>query len=393
MDITELIQKINNLVKEEKILKQERERRGENFNIFEIMHAQTDEVNTHSAFIASLLKPKTNHGCKDAFLSLFVDILIKYLRGREKTITFDTDLNDCVVSVEKGIGDLGRMDIVIESKGKDQAIIIENKIYASDQDRQLCRYWEYAKNHYENFIILYLTLDGHSPDDKSKENMKENDDFFCISYRSFILDWIKACKEKATSVPIVRETITQYYNLIAKLTYQDMATSKTEELIELLASEENIAVLFKINNVYNDVLDKVCNTTLVNQAKEIAKELNIEYKICNGNKWYNKWAQIQFYKTEWEHFCISFEFGSDNFKNFYYGVKFRSEEDKGQKQYKEIINKKLRGSSSEWYASSKPFYNDWNNADVFTKLYNGEIKGEIISIIKQIIEDLKDIDL
>jgi len=207
------------------------------------------------------------------------------------------------------------------------------------------------------------------------------------------LDWIKACKEKATSVPIVRETITQYYNLIAKLTYQDMETSTQEELVKLLASEENIAVLFKINNVYNDVLDKVCNTTLVNQAKEIAEELNIKYEICNGNKWYSRYAQIHFYKTEWKHFCISFEFMSDNFKNFNYGVKFRSEKDKDKEQYKKTINKKLGGSSSEWYASYKPFkYKDWK-ADEFEKLYKGEIKDEIISITKQIIEDLKDIDL
>ena len=53
-----LLHKVNQLVQEEKILKREKERRGENYNIFEVMHAQGDEVYTHSAIIASLLNPR-----------------------------------------------------------------------------------------------------------------------------------------------------------------------------------------------------------------------------------------------------------------------------------------------------------------------------------------------
>ena len=37
-----LLHKVNQLVQEEKILKREKERRGENYNIFEVMHAQGD---------------------------------------------------------------------------------------------------------------------------------------------------------------------------------------------------------------------------------------------------------------------------------------------------------------------------------------------------------------
>lgn len=67
-----LLHKVNQLVQEEKILKREKERRGENYNIFEVMHAQGDEVYTHSAIIASLLNPKHNHGCESAFLKIFI---------------------------------------------------------------------------------------------------------------------------------------------------------------------------------------------------------------------------------------------------------------------------------------------------------------------------------
>ena len=70
-----LLHKVNQLVQEEKILKREKERRGENYNVFEVMNAQRDEVYTHSAIIASLLNPKCNHGCKSTFLKIFVDHL------------------------------------------------------------------------------------------------------------------------------------------------------------------------------------------------------------------------------------------------------------------------------------------------------------------------------
>ena len=132
------------MYKRKKILKREKERRGENYNIFEVMHAQADEVYTHSAIIASLLNPKYNHGCESAFLKIFVDNLKEFLPNA--SFKFDTDLEKCHVYVEYNIGNLssdretgGRLDIIIESEKRDKAIIIENKIYADDQDKQLYR--------------------------------------------------------------------------------------------------------------------------------------------------------------------------------------------------------------------------------------------------------------
>ena len=99
-----LLHKVNQLVQEEKILKREKERRGENYNIFEVMHAQGDEVYTHSAIIASLLNPMWNHGCKSTFLKIFVDHLKESLPNVD--FSFDTDLEKCHVYVEYTIGNL-----------------------------------------------------------------------------------------------------------------------------------------------------------------------------------------------------------------------------------------------------------------------------------------------
>ena len=399
-----LLHKVNQLVQEEKILKREKERRGENYNVFEVMNAQRDEVYTHSAIIASLLNPKCNHGCKSTFLKIFVDHLKESLPNTD--FSFDTDLEKCHVYVEYTIGNLssdsetgGRIDILIESYEKDKAIIIENKIYAGDQYKQLYRYKNYAQTGYKSYIILYLTLDGHEPNEKSTLgktfSMQPGVDFYCIDYKSFIRDWLIRCKEKAASSPIVRETITQYYNLITKLTNQDMENSTKEKLVDLLANKDNIAAMFKIRSVHYDVLNKICNTTLMEQVQEIAKELRMDC-TCSTKNWCERWSGHFFFtKPEWKYFRIGFEFMGNGLTDFNYGIRYMGESEKGKApDVKQEISARIGGEPNSWWASYKPFkYQNWNNDVVFERLYDDTIKTEIMNNVKEICEDLEGLDL
>lgn len=398
-----LLHKVNQLVQEEKILKREKERRGENYNIFEVMHAQGDEVYTHSAIIASLLNPMWNHGCKSTFLKIFVDHLKESLPNVD--FSFDTDLEKCLVDVEYYIGNVsskkesgGRIDIIIQSEKRDKAIIIENKIYADDQEKQLYRYKNYAQTHYKSYILLYLTLDGHVPSNDSTSgdmfSMEEGKDFYCIDYKSFIRDWLISCKEKAASSPVVRETITQYYNLILKLTNQDMEKSTREKLVDLLANKDNIAAMFKIRSVHFDVLNKICNTTLKGQVQEIANELKMVC-TCSTTDWSKQYSHFFFSKPEWKHFWIGFEFMGNDLKYFNYGVRYISESDKenAKDEYKEISSK-LGGEPNSWWPSYKPFkYPNWNDDVVFEHLFDDTIKTEITNNVKELCKKLEGIDL
>ena len=398
-----LLHKVNQLVQEEKILKREKERRGENYNIFEVMHAQGDEVYTHSAIIASLLNPMWNHGCKSTFLKIFVDHLKESLPNVD--FSFDTDLEKCLVDVEYYIGNVsskkesgGRIDIIIQSEKRGKAIIIENKIYAYDQEKQLYRYKNYAQTHYKSYILLYLTLDGHVPSNDSTSgdmfSMEEGKDFYCIDYKSFIRDWLISCKEKAASSPVVRETITQYYNLILKLTNQDMEKSTREKLVDLLANKDNIAAMFKIRSVHFDVLNKICNTTLKGQVQEIANELKMVC-TCSTTDWSKQYSHFFFSKPEWKHFWIGFEFMGNDLKYFNYGVRYISESDKenAKDEYKEI-SRKLGGEPNSWWPSYKPFkYPNWNDDVVFEHLFDGTIKTEITNNVKELCKELEGIDL
>ena len=79
-------------------------------------------------------------------------------------------------------------------------IIIENKIYAYDQEEQLFKYYNkiisenYKK---ENIFIYYLTLDGREPSLNSIQNLVIGKDIRCISYKEEILEWIKHCMKES----------------------------------------------------------------------------------------------------------------------------------------------------------------------------------------------------
>lgn len=94
------------------------------------------------------------------------DIFLKeFLKNKNIWEDDDFDIMNSKVFVEKDTGPIkkgrdaegGRIDILIETPK--QLIVIENKIYASDQENQLMRYFKYCKSQNKSFRLLYLTLD------------------------------------------------------------------------------------------------------------------------------------------------------------------------------------------------------------------------------------------
>lgn len=207
---------------------------GERFNIFKILKVESNEVRMHSALLAEFLNPNGSHGQKGTFLKAFIDTF--HIKNFDSS-----DIENSQVVVEEHIDKInedytmgGRIDIVIKS-GTGKAIIIENKIYASDGHNQLVRY----KNAYPNAHLFYLTLTGTLPSRNSVGNLNE-DDYKCISYSSDIIRWLEKCREKSVMLPMLRECISQYIYLLKHLTHQ--STNKIQEMeIQklLLASSEN----------------------------------------------------------------------------------------------------------------------------------------------------------
>lgn len=166
------------------------------------------------------------------FLQLFIDRLNEQLH-LNVSFTYDNTKVEC----EKYIGSKtetfgGRLDNYL-TDGTCH-VIIENKIYATDQENQLLRYHNFLRRYPKNkTLLLYLSLDGEVHD-MDKTTGGEEITFYTISYADFILNWLTYCRHKAIDKPLIREGIAHYLNLIKILTHQ--MDNEKNDLITLIKS-------------------------------------------------------------------------------------------------------------------------------------------------------------
>ena len=237
--IQRFFQEVENICTHEQALQEERHRKGENYNLFRILSIERYELK-HSALIANLLDPKGSHGCGDAFLRAFFEIALK-----ERAYPFeDCTLPHSYTEYYTGpiVGDTGgRIDILVKSSR--YGLIIENKIYAGDQDKQLTRYDNYGKKTLGagKYLLAYLTLYGY---DASKESTStksaEEVAYLRLSYAEDILRWLGQCVRLADNKPLVRESLNQYIRTIKQLTYQDMNQEDIQKIIDLAVDHPEV---------------------------------------------------------------------------------------------------------------------------------------------------------
>ena len=181
-----------------------------NFNIFSILKLERNEVETHSYFIYELLNPQGTHNQGDIFVKLFI------------TTVLGLDINDdSVIKVKREdlTSNNRRIDFTIQTSK--YQIGIEMKIDAQDQDEQLNDYLiELKKNavNSQEAKLYYLTLFGYEASKSSVRGLKLNKDYYAISFSVEILKWLEKCIEKSATIPILREGLVQYKNLINKIT-------------------------------------------------------------------------------------------------------------------------------------------------------------------------------
>lgn len=230
-----LLDQVSAIIEEEKKLRQRKYDSGETFNVFEVLRLQRDEVRLHSSFIAALLDPQGPHGLKTKLLESFLQVM--------KADDILIDLGTVHVEREMFIGQItksgdegGRMDIVLMDKHRN-AIVIENKIDAKDQPKQLLRYDNYCKKHFKNYRIYYLTKWGVAPSDESCGG--EEFDYWTASYNEDILSWLDDCIVISEMARPVNETIKQYrINLVEILNI--MSQNSEKELLSVATKDDNI---------------------------------------------------------------------------------------------------------------------------------------------------------
>jgi len=351
------------------------EARGERFNIFDILHVGHYEVRTHSPILAEFLNPLGSHGQGAVFLKSF----LKEVLNIPDT---DFDAESARVSTEVSIGSLGRMDIEI-ADCKHRRIVIENKIYAGLQEKQLERYHEYDTK----AMLLYLTLNKDSPPDGAEKSVGSN--LRLVSYRSDIVRWLECCRKEATNTPGVRETITQYIHLIKDLTQQNTSTRMNQELVEavLKDKEKSYMAYVSLRNA-NLEIRKAILAKLNAQIEPYICELGLNVlERFSGQGGIEEGYIFTTPELKARNLCFGIVCESSNYNNFFFGFKYISLNSALNTEIVQIFNnaKIAECKSSEWW----PAWARWNkHRNLDDEAMAGILSGEFVQDLKALIREL-----
>ena len=187
------------------------------FNLFEVLRITSDEVRLHSRLLAELLDPKASHDQGTLLLDLFLDHC--------GCTTVFPDTSKVRVLVEHHLGSTtatsgGRIDLLLIDD-RQNAVIIENKIFAGDQENQLLRYANFGNQLTASggsYQLLYLTLHGTPASDKSKGTTLKEDDYSTIAYAQQIRQWLGDAITQFQHIPKLAVALEHYQQLIERLT-------------------------------------------------------------------------------------------------------------------------------------------------------------------------------
>lgn len=371
-NIEVLLKKVGSIVKR---YEEEDRKTGRRFNVYSIAGIERDEVKTHSRMIAELLDPKGSHGQGDLFLKLFFEQL-----------GLNLECKNPIVNYEKSYLLKGRVDIEIMLD--DHYIIIENKIDAPDQPKQLERYSEIAKNKGKRYTLFYLTKYGESPSKNSLGNIKggksseisdlsiwkkgdENVDLRLISYREDIRNWLEECIKLSVFISNIRDGLTQYLNLIKKITGDTMLATEKQELISILQSEKQFLYdALAINQAFTspelrgsillDFFEKLKNN-LLNLENTIFSDMNslpndlekFDMNIEKCQKWFKRGKKA---KNEWENVGFFLQIQNSSFllhvevatEALHYGLIDPNNDSSRIEKLKKTINEHKNWSYKKW---------------------------------------------
>lgn len=352
---------------------------GEEFNMFRICGVDHYE-NTHSSILAEIINPKGSHNFGSKFLEAFIETLKRseLIEGE-----FQFSMQNVRVVTENASA-FGRLDILIRNS-QNQALLLENKIYAGDQEEQLRRYYEYGKREFgNNFKLIYLTLQGHESTNTDKNQVE----YIQVSYSEIILTWLERCIEISVRSPIVRETLIQYANHIKSLTNNTIAHTMSQELIDKLSTLENLEAAYTIANNLGNVSNNIINTVLIPQLHEIANELGIVCNSVQGDYVNTAWAGFSFSIPDYHNYNLFMEFGKKGLGGLIIGFAPKSTNSDTSAF---LTIKQLVGGGNNRCAFQKfPIHPNWN-AEAMKAILTGEMKVIIKDKIQNLLEITKEV--
>jgi hypothetical protein len=201
------------------------------FNIFKFLSIESKET-IHSQFIASILQ------ADGKFYNLFMEqIPIKdNLKLEFKSVWIKTEVN--LKSRDK-TESYGRADIMIQeyTGNRRKRIIIENKIHAGEQWKQLDRYLNYInKEGVRDGIVYYLTLQGKTSNTASGK-------YEILSYQEHIIPWLEKVSTSDKCNELLKLMIKHYISIVNELTKYQRLLNDNEQLENVPNKDEFKTVL------------------------------------------------------------------------------------------------------------------------------------------------------
>ena len=382
LNIQRFFQEVASICALEQAQQEERNRKGENYNLFSILSIERYELK-HSALIANLLDPKGSHGCGDAFLRAFFEIALKGTAYPFEECTLPHSYTEYYTGPIAGDTG-GRIDILVTSS--DYGLIIENKIYAGDQDKQLTRYDNYGKETFGagGYLLVYLTLYGY---DASKESTAtksaEEVGYLRLSYAEDILRWLEQCVRLADNKPLVRESLNQYIRTIKQLTYQDMNQENIQTIIDLAVDHPEVVAT--LSSKRDAIAEGIREKYIFAKLKEYADQKGWLYDDSESS--YNEEEpKIRFRKEGWDGSIIISADSEDKKSNYGWWINLWIGIDSKVTGAKKLacLEKQSPEYPMGWEYLTTP---NWYSAENFPAMKTS-VAEEIISKLDEIIEEL-----
>ncbi|MEH6801314.1 MAG: PD-(D/E)XK nuclease family protein [Halopseudomonas sabulinigri] len=232
------------------------------FNLLSSVLSVNDEVRLHTRFIYSLLNPNGKHYQGTRFLELFLDAI-----GRQNWL----ELSSVTVLKEHcPAGQADQIDLWI-TDGKRQ-IVIENKLNAQDQRRQVARYLEVVgatdPAQADDTLFIYLTKNRQSPS-------------------TFGLGGLIVCHQTLRLLNANNQPVAHYQNLsYQKKTHQNSIHTWLESCVETVGRQSNIAWALQD---YQAVVERAAQeyVSKVTTLKEV-----FDQGIINGKRHHEQAIQL-----------------------------------------------------------------------------------------------------
>lgn len=381
----------NFFIKGEEIIKKYPRKKENKYNIFSILKQEEKEEGCHSRIIFNLINDCESNKLEKKFLKLFFkEVLDEEFDEKKKYF----------VEREKNLGKYGRADLFIEdSDGK--AYLIEMKINAGDQPKQLSRYNQYLKKNYkDDYQIYYLTLNGYHPSSYSLKGRAEVE-YIIISFVDNIYNWIEKCIEEIEeNNKILKINLEQYLETLTKITNR-IGEAQKMDFIKMMKEGNNFRIAQEIVNNFEEIKQGIKEEFILELRERIIKKLNIEdiAKKKNLYEYINiiKFTEFYLYKEvlDIKNSLLTYGIGIDR-GGFYFYIGLQDKKAEEWKIAKKDIKNKFNEITLEYNQETGTYFEYLEeekfdiSGDNFYILIDENRKEEREELINNLIEKFKE---